>query len=372
MPRFISLHILAISLLSFSCVFGSDFVSQAFSNCTQAFYDCGMGNITKACTAAFGNCLDDEVFVNAPLYPEACDLSSAAIENLGWTLGTCGMVVVGSLVLPICLKVCAWGINKCLDAPEGTWKHKIGKGLATITKGNVAASADDAEMNSAQRVTATDLVNPQVVVAVICASVPITSGVTANKQAALCESAKAAARAAFPQYYGSIGSFLTTKAFSDCATTFYGCGALQNITDVCISGFGTCLDEDVFAADPAYPEDCYVRDAMWQNVWWVFGISVAAISSTVIIPATLKLCAAGINSCVKAKEGTWKKWLGNVLLVMFDTNQDGVVTAKELIDPQLIVGIYSVLYALSVGTDYNTQDAYCTSAMRVLRASATR
>lgn len=379
MPRFGLLHISLLSMLSFSSVFGSDFLSQAFTNCSQAFYDCGMGgNVTQACTSLFGDCLDDNVFVNNPIYPEACDLSAAATENFWWVTGISIGVMAVAVVAPICLKVCAWGINKCArsDPAIHPIRNRIGRALviATDPRANevIEANGDgNANEEPEPKVTATDLINPQVAVAVICTSLPVTFGITASKQAALCASAKAALQANYPQYYAKLGTFLRTSAFSTCASTFYSCGWWQNITDTCISAFGTCLDDNVFVAEPAYPEACFLRDAMAKNVGWVVGVSAGAVASVLVIPVILKVCAYGINKCARANPEThpWMKKFGDALVIMFDTNQDGIVTASELINPQLIIGIFSLVLPITVGTDYNTQDAYCTSALRALRAT---
>ncbi len=164
-------------------------------------------------------------------------------------------------------------------------------------------------------------------------------------------------------------------AISVCSKVVEGC--LTNVTDsianAAINGTGeqelfgcaqahtACLLENAFMK-PTKTQACFVADAAWENLDIAIVYSVAIFFFGAILwPAILKGSAKGITkmaNCDEEKHPYVKK-VGKTLAFFTDENGDGVVTASELVSPQVISLFLSVTAWILKWYEANSAQALC-------------
>ena len=165
---------------------------------------------------------------------------------------------------------------------------------------------------------------------------------------------------------------INSTLLETCKSTLYSCfnTTFFNETTVsnCTSSFNDCFKE-VFNTSPIWPQECFLAQAEWNNFYISIGAFFGILAfNNIVFPVASKTAAWVVTKLIQSDPERRPLMFraGRLCSVFFDTDQNNVVTATELVNPQAFItfaGLSIPVYYIFNALD---QQAKCDFAKAVI------
>jgi hypothetical protein len=166
----------------------------------------------------------------------------------------------------------------------------------------------------------------------------------------------------------SSNATLNNTGIEMCTNIFFNCTAMNNTYNnylSCQIPFESCLSQNAYLV-PSKPLDCFLAESGWTDLYDALGFSAGIfLFANIFWPAFLKGAAKTITKMSKSDPAVhpYMSSVGKFFMYFTDIDNDGVVTAAELISPQTIFTFASALLPITPWINANDQQARCNYAM---------
>jgi hypothetical protein len=166
----------------------------------------------------------------------------------------------------------------------------------------------------------------------------------------------------------SSNASLNNTGIQMCTNIFFNCTAMNNTyTNFlnCTPTFESCLSQNAYLV-PNKPLDCFLAESGWGDFYLALGFSGGIfLFSNIFWPALLKGFAKTITKMGKSDPAVhpYMSSVGKFFLFFTDSDEDGIVTAQELISPQTIFTFAAALLPITPWISANDQQARCNYAL---------
>lgn len=165
---------------------------------------------------------------------------------------------------------------------------------------------------------------------------------------------------------------INSTLLKTCQSVLYSCFNETffdgNTYNNCTGNFEECFKE-VFNTNPIWPEECFLAQAEWNNFYISIGAFFGILAfNNIAFPIASKTSAWVITKCIQSDPARRPLMfrLGRLCSVFFDTDQNNVVTATELINPQAFITFAGLSIPIYYVFNAITQQAECDFAKATL------